>query len=84
MIYDETTTEIEIPVKKKPESNIVRVDFAEQRRQVTPPQTEPVKPPTPVTHTESLEWFRDFDAETPWTLRLVAVILVLVLSLLIL
>lgn len=99
MIHDETTTEIEIPIKK-PVSNIVRIDFTNggnDRKSTgpvkSPPNVSPLPPPkfeaepqpsSLVSQTESLEWFKDYDAETPLVLRLVALLLVLLLSLLIL
>ena len=77
MGYDETTTEIPLP-SKTTESNIVRVDFKSSA--VRKSQAIPL-PPSP--HKSNLEWFHDLDLGTPWILRLVAVVMILILSLLI-
>lgn len=89
MTHDETTTEIEIPIKK-PDTNIVRVDFARQapvatvqQRLVPPPlPAQPQAVALPVR--TSKQWFRDLDVGAPWILRLIAVAMIIALSLLIL
>ncbi len=82
MIHDETTTEIEIPGKKLPPSNIVRVDFA-QKVSVAPSSSPFIQPNQPIPMPRQITWWERLDKGTPWVLRLLAAVMVLALSLLI-
>ena len=86
MSHDETTTEIEIPIKK-PTTNILRVDFAADARKqsVAPPQRVAAQPQAMALPARSQkQWFQDLDTGAPWILRLIAVGMIILLSLLIL
>ena len=86
--HDEKTTEIETR-NSAAKSNVVRVDFASaalrNRRQrergtMAPPPLPPMPQPPP----DALPWLADLDVRSPWVLRLLAVVLVLLLSMLVL
>ena len=89
MIHDETTTEFELPLLKAPEKegdNIVRVKFTGKRK-------DPIKKankhrdtvPTKQRDTLSiLNRLKEVELSSPWLLRLLAVLVILVLSLLVL
>lgn len=89
MMNDEKTTEIEIPTTKT--GNIVRVNFSTataQGREVRNPKPAlPGNAPAAVhafpPRDTSHQWFRDFEIENPWVIRLLAVLGILLLSLLI-
>ena len=75
MIHEENTTEIEIPgLKKKPK--VLR--FPDSRKET--------KSPNILTraHTAVTPWLREFDLESPWIVRMLAVLGILILSMLIL
>jgi len=91
---DEKTTEIEIPSTTL-KNNIVRIDFAannDARRILKTDNSAavaaPVMPIVPAIHDANpmaaMSWATDLDMHSPWVLRLVAVMFVLILSMLIL
>lgn len=74
MIHDEKTTEIELPWAKKSDSvssNIVAAPSAALKA------TEHAK------NVALKRWIQDLDMNSPWVLRLLAVIAILLLSLLV-
>lgn len=97
MSSDEKTTEIEIPIKRV--DNILHVDFlaaaSEGKAKVTTTATasttsaNPAIGPSPVAQFRPKpkqrppNWLSKFDLASPWTLRLLAVLVILILSLLI-
>jgi len=85
MIYDEETTEIEIPGLKPAPSNIVRVDFAQKAALIPPakPSSHFIQHNQPLPAPRQLDWLQKMDRTSPWILRLVAAVMVLALSFLI-
>ena len=88
MIHDEKTTEIELPVKKsKKDENIVRVKFSEKRTQPIA-KKNPVKSATLSVPSSSarlvVNWLKELDIHSPWIIRLLAVLSILILSMLVL
>ena len=91
MSYDEKTTEIEIPTKR--EGNVVRVDFAAMEAKNRAAQSASNRAPSIQTSSAVVArltpkprqkpWWSDIEVSTPWLLRLLAVVSVLILSLLI-
>ena len=90
MSYDEKTQEIEIKAIQG-KDNIV--PFNTHGRSPAPPpstptqsQTIPTQMPQPPQKAQStsLPWWSQFDLRTPWVIRLLAVIFLLILSMLIL
>ena len=70
MRVDEDTKEM-----KRPKTNVVHVNFGHaptRRPHRSAPRSESVSP-----------WLKDIDVKTPWILRLLAVLMVLLLSMLI-
>lgn len=85
MIYDEETTEIEIPGLKPAPSNIVRVDFAQKAALIPPakPSQHFIQPNQAVPAPRQIDWLQRLDRTSPWILRFIAAVMVLALSLLI-
>lgn len=67
MRLDEDTKEMELP-----RSNVVHVNFSHKRPHRGTALTTSAKP-----------WLKDIDVKTPWILRLLAVLMILILSMLI-
>ncbi len=75
MIHEEKTTEIELPWAKKAES-------------ISAPLISNAQAPALQAHEEAKEvalkqWIRDLDMNSPWVIRLLGVIAILLLSLLV-
>lgn len=78
---EEITTKLNLTERRR--SNIVRVDFSSS----APSRGKNRKTPTlkpPSRAATALMWLRDFDLQSPWVLRLLAVMFILILSMLIL
>jgi hypothetical protein len=76
MIYDETTTKIEIPGQTS--SNVVKVDFSDNHKQ----QRNVLATASEIKRTRS-SLFPKFNLSTPWVLRLIGVLVILLLSMLV-
>ena len=92
MSHEEITTKIELPSNEPTVNNIVRVDFANshvEKRATEEKRAEAkTKKAPPIIEkgrrSSLFPSIKDIDLTSPWVFRLVAVILVLVLSLLVL
>lgn len=76
MIYDETTTKIELPGQTS--SNVVKVDFSDNNKQ----QRNVATGTQEIARTRS-SLIPRFNITTPWVIRLLAVLVILVLSMLV-
>ncbi len=79
MSHDETTTKFELP-KRRSSDNILHVNFADSS-----PKAK-VKKTGAITRTRSSLFpnLKDIDFGSPWAIRLIAVVVVLILSMLVL
>ena len=88
MNSNEITREIELPSKAR--TNIIHVNFnsssTPQKRQMGKPKKKTTEKPSAKSNSswQWMTWLKEIDFKTPWVLRLVAVISVLILSMLIL
>lgn len=73
MRLDEDTKEME-----RPKSNVVHVNFSHSAKPRRPHRGGSSLAPQSVS-----PWLKDIDVKTPWILRLLAVLMVLILSMLI-
>lgn len=89
-MHDETTTKFELPKKSDTQSNIVRVNFGNtpepmpMRHSADEKTAEYVLPGTPSTRSNLLPSIAEVNLKSPWVLRLLAVLFVLILSMLML
>jgi len=89
--HEEITTKIEIPPVVRPDTNIVHVDFTQPRpaqndTKATPSNSTSAPKFSNIVKRRSTLFpkFRDLDLTHPWTVRLLAVGAIIVLSILML
>jgi hypothetical protein len=85
--HDEITTKIELKPAKSAD-NIVHINFTDRRspkagRAETSPATLTSATKSPMS-SQATGWTTHFDVKSPWVIRLVAVLAVLILSMLVL
>lgn len=83
MSYDEKTAEIEIPTLTA-KDNIVHLRFGKDGDRRNAARRMAAADATPAPADPAGFWVSDFDLKSPWVLRLLAVVFVLILSMLIL